>query len=1359
MKKNCLWMLLGCLLWWNAEAQTPLSFTSDEGLSNTSIRSFMEDSYQNVWICTANGLNRYDGAKLNVYHHENRVPGTLKHDNVTDVLELEPGKVLVGTELGVQLYDYATDRFSDIPFLDAGGDTLQAHVIGMERLPDSLVYVTTAGYGAYRLKEAQGRWRMDQVTDYFRGHSLNRLRADRRGRVWAVASDGNVFVADFGGKDVRHLGRYPGAADFCESASGRIYLNASVNGIYRYSEDHGVWQPLEASRNLVVASIRATPDGRLLVSTDGNGLMIYDESTGTMEQSDIRTYEYNLAISNVKDAIMDRDGNIWVGVYWKEVLVMPHLSTNFEYVGRRSVSRNTLGTNCVTTIVGDGHGDLWVATDHCGVYHLAADGTRSIHFKPELVKGMPSTVMSILEDSEGTMWLGSSYSGVAFMDKQTGECVNLSTRVPGGERIPNAYALVEDGAQNVWIGTMGDGIYGYNLRTRRLTHYTQARNNTPAPPRQILSNPYVRVLMVRGTTLFAGTSDGLDVLDITPAGDLRPAGRVLPKHSIRALEAGAGDVVWVATMQGLLRWDRASGRMQAYTTDHGLPSNAVNAIELAADGRVWVSTDNGLSCFDPAGETFENYYIEDGLQGNEFSESASYAEGGRLYFGGINGLTFFRPEKVGVYEGVGKPDLRVVDFLLNGRPVHVGDRSGRYAIVDCWTPLAEEVNLCHNDQTFSIELSTMGINQSRVTYYYSVNGEDWQAVENGRNRIYLSNMEPGTYHIRMKAEAYGESSDVRELAVVVHPAWYLSGWAKAVYVLLLLAGCYVAYLQWRERARSKQMMEDHRKAEEMNEARIQFFMNISHEIRTPMTLIISPLMKLMKLDTDALHRRYYSLIYQNSQRILRLINQLMDARKIEKGQFRLRYRKVDMVGFVDNLYELFEAAAHTRGITFVFQHPMERLDVCVDPQNFDKVVMNLLSNAFKFTPDGGTITIDLQDVPGAKPGGRDFVLTVTDTGIGIPDASKAHVFERFYAGNWGGDYVGTGIGLNLTKLLVELHEGDIRIEDNPTGQGTRFIVRMPQALSREAEAQAQADGEAPAAEAAAPAASNQTARLEAMHAADLMADQPEETRGGTRSSRVLVVEDETAIRHYLHSEFSPLYYVDEASNGEEAYDFLLKHAGKVDLVVSDVMMPKMDGITLCRKIKGNFNLSHIPVVLLTAKSEDSDRLAGLSVGADSYISKPFNIDVLRQTVATLLENRRKLQGKFTVVAHQEEDLDEPADMVSRDDALMERVMKVINDNMGNPDLSVEYIADQIGISRVHLHRRLKRMTGITPRDFLRNVRLTQAAKLLSKNYDISDVSVGVGFRSSATFATSFKAYFGVSPSDYVKKYQDENGEK
>ena len=485
---------------------------------------------------------------------------------------------------------------------------------------------------------------------------------------------------------------------------------------------------------------------------------------------------------------------------------------------------------------------------------------------------------------------------------------------------------------------------------------------------RVLHNVYIMSLLACGDSLYVGTADGLEVLRITAEG-LQPVGRYLQKNIIRTMKKDGEGTLWAGTALGLARLSGKGGAMRIFTEDDGLPGNSICSIEMAADGKVWVGTDEGLARFSPADSTFESYRFEDGLQGNEFSVDASYAQGGLLYFGGINGLTYFRSSEVERPENTAKLDLRMVDFYVNGKPVHVGDRSGSYSIIDRWFPLAEEVHLSHHDRSFAIEVSTMGSSNRSVTYYYSVNGKPWTALEPGQNRIPFINMDTGTYYIRVKAEAYGESSGLKALTVVLHPAWYFSPMAICAYVLLLLLGGFVAWRQVREHFRAKRLIEEHRQREKLNEARIQFFMNISHEIRTPMTLIVGPLMKLMKMDKgDEVHQRNYSLIYQNAQRILRLINQLMDVRKIEKGQFSLKYGKVELVGFVQNLYDLFEAAAHDRGIRFRFVHKMKELPACVDPQNFDKVVMNLLSNAFKFTPDGGAITIELKEAKKARRG-------------------------------------------------------------------------------------------------------------------------------------------------------------------------------------------------------------------------------------------------------------------------------------------------------------------------------------------------------------------------------------------------------
>ena len=506
-----------------------------------------------------------------------------------------------------------------------------------------------------------------------------------------------------------------------------------------------------------------------------------------------------------------------------------------------------------------------------------------------------------------------------------------------------------------------------------------------------------------------------------------------------------------------------------------------------------------------------------------------------------------------------------------------------------------------------------------------------------------------------------------------------------------------------------------------------------------MTLILAPLERMMGKDKDPEHQRNYMLMKENSNRILRLINQMMDVRKIEQGKFLLDYHSVELVEFLRNIYDVFATNAQSRNIQYEFVHDVDRLPVYVDPDNMDKIVMNLLSNAFKFTPDGGKITLQLIG------GESDFEVRVADSGIGIPDEEKQKVFERFYSAKHQNGYIGTGIGLNLTSLLVRLHKGHITIEDNPEGKGTLFVVNMPvgddslRVIKQEMVEDSQD---------ARTVGDEEISEL-------LSVDAPNDAH----RKNVLLVEDDEAIRQYVQDELSPELMVQACANGQEAWDYIVSHPGKVDIVISDIMMPVMDGMTLCQKLKSNFNTNHIPIVLMTALGSDADRIAGISNGADAYVSKPFNIDVLRTTVIQLLKTRQILQGKYHGDKQSDENIDK-VEMESPDEHLMKRVMKVINENMDNSELSVEIIADKVGISRVHFYRKMKDLTGQAPRDFVKYVRLKEAARLLAeKKYDITGVSVATGFKSLSAFSTQFKALYGLTPSEWLKNSADSDHTK
>ena len=556
------------------------------------------------------------------------------------------------------------------------------------------------------------------------------------------------------------------------------------------------------------------------------------------------------------------------------------------------------------------------------------------------------------------------------------------------------------------------------------------------------------------------------------------------------------------------------------------------------------------------------------------------------------------------------------------------------------------------------------------------------------------------------------------------------------------------------RHRREIMKREH--AEQLNEAKLQFFINISHEIRTPMTLIINPLEKLLAEKKGGEVQKTYLMIYRNAQRILRLINQLMDIRKLDKGQMFMKFRETDMVGFIDDVMLTFDYMARKKKIHFSFEHAMPQLKVWVDMNNFDKILMNIFSNAFKYTPEQGEITVSLstgRDATRRDPLKEYFEITVTDSGIGLDREKIERIFERFYQidNDVTKSNFGTGIGLHLSRSLVELHHGIILAENREDAPGSRFVIRIPlgSAHLRTDELE---DVEALITPHAVLVKPEKTDLEEVFEEEEGEEDEEGKKTGKAKNRmRILIVEDEEEILSYLKEELEGDYRIMTRKNGREAYDTIL--ADTPDLVISDIMMPEMDGLSLCRKIKQNTNVNHVPVILLTAKSKPEDTMEGMATGADAYMVKPFNTELLKSTIANLLANRKLLKSKFSG-AQQQEDKVQKLSMKSADEILMSKIMKVINENLSNPDLNVEMLAANVGLSRVHVHRKLKELTNLSARDFIKNIRLQQAAALLKeKKLTVSEVAYATGYTNLSHFSSSFKEVHGMSPKEYMLAHQ------
>ena len=919
--------------------------------------------------------------------------------------------------------------------------------------------------------------------------------------------------------------------------------------------------------------------------------------------------------------------------------------------------------------------------------------------------------------------------------------------------------IKQDPQGNIWIATMGKGLFCLQKDGSRRNYKAKygADNNLKV---NSLPNDYLikMALSKDGNHVYIATSVGLACLDRKRNSWVSTFKGIncLNKNSFsHCVFVDSKDHVWYGTEDGAFCFDFRKGiKPKLYTTANGLTDNSVASITEDYQGNIWLGTIKGLNKLVLKSGTITKFYAESGLQSNEFSDASVCTTQDRktILMGGSGGLNWFQADQVRQHPWQAK--VVISGFILNNKMVTPGMKSGSYTITDNWSTFSRDFQLSHEDNTFTLQLSTLTYNDvEQISYVYSINGDAWRTVPAGQNELAFSHMAPGSYKYRIKAICNGYETPVKEFTIIVHPAWYASIWAKLFYLLLLIAAI-MLYLRHRKRQMEDQLiLQQHIHAEEMGEAKIKFFMNISHEIRTPLTLIITPLLSLIKEDKEPHRQGIYEIIRKNSERILHLINQMMDLRKIDKGQMVIRMCKTDMVSFINEEYDLFKQQAIAKSIDFEYQHDCEELPVWIDRNNFDKVIINTLSNAFKFTPTAGHILLSLTHT------GHHAYISIKDSGIGIPKDKLETIFQRFYQtpADPNERNVGTGIGLDLTRSLVELHYGTISARNNEGEKGSKFehgsefIIRIPlgkdhlkpEEIIEEEEMKKEQNNELAEAEQEEQLAESNDQPAETLNNSDTT---PASAKGA--KAEIVIVEDEEDIQEYLKAQLSSDFKIRTYPNGKVALNEILKN--KPDLVISDIMMPEMDGTTLCAKLKSNINTNDVPIILLTAKSREEDQLEGLQTGADAYILKPFNMDILHRNIINLLTVRRTLRNKFTGNESQNHQV-EQIEMQTPDNSLMQRVMEVINENINDSDLSVDMIAQKVGISRVHLHRKMKELTNQTPHSFIRNIRLQQAAKLLKDGkQSITEVMYACGFSNSASFSTMFKNLYGCSPREYMQ---------
>jgi len=856
-----------------------------------------------------------------------------------------------------------------------------------------------------------------------------------------------------------------------------------------------------------------------------------------------------------------------------------------------------------------------------------------------------------------------------------------------------------DAAGNIYFTSPGNGLYVWNRKSGKMTQYLM---DDKRPHKTICNNWTSEIRLDSRGWLWCATANGVSCMD-TKTGyfDIILSWPLLEgKTCYSTLELSDGKIA-IATEMGLYLYDRKKQQTTPWPHSESISGLRIYSLKKDARGNLWMSTAQGIWCYDSKAKSFFSFEKGNGLLTKEYLAGVvGSTSDGVICYGNSEGLTYFRPSQVKNYDEKTSA-IYLSGVLLDGKMApFIGD------------------NLSVPSDFKSIVLSFSQLDYQSVgniVFQYRINGGKWISNAAGDNSFNFTGLSHGHYRIEVRTYCNGKYSTYKKVINLdVLAPWFLTVWAKLIYLFLILgltAAAIIVFLRKKKR--------------DMEEAKMQFLINATHDIRSPLTLIMEPLKKLKeRLGNAEEYQADIDTIDRNAQRLLTLVNQILDKRRLDKHQMNLSCRETNLVEFSQGLVSLFTYNANLRGINIRLEIPETPVNAWIDRNKLDKAIANLLSNAFKYTPNGGEIIfrIEKQD--------KKVLLYVIDSGKGLGKNDDAKtLFERFYQGKNSADMHlgGSGIGLNLCRSIVRLHGGDVTARNREDGRsGACFIIELPLGKEHLKNNQIYSDN-------------GETKKKQQRDAA-------------SRNCKILLVDDDIEICRYLKSELSDWYRFVICNNGKEALNQLF--SDDFDLVISDVVMPEMDGITLLKNIKGNANISHVPVIMLTSKSEISDRLEGIKLGADAYLAKPFSLEELHLTIDNLIDNVRRLKGKFSGALKQDDKV-EKIEVKGNDEELMERIMKVVNENMSDSDFNVEKMCDEVGVSRTQLHRKLKEMTGVPTSEFLRNIRLNEAARLIREHkINITQVSYMVGFANNSHFSTAFKKYFGMSPTEYAAKYTE-----
>ena len=1301
--------------------------TVEDGLSSNYVRSLMQDSYGFVWIGTDHGVNRFDGSSFKVLHLTEDRGGHA----VTSMQE-DDGLIWLGTEKGLYCFEYATEDVRRFELRADDGTYVTGEVTAVVMDKDRNLWISTIGQGVFRYNRHAGELKRYDFSEC--ANDVATIYVDKGNQVWTLTKWGppalsrlNKASDDFEPFPLQHNGRPVEALGLAlyEDSEQRFWVGTWESGLYEVDRLTGhVKVHLGSSDRFHgtnhIHSVTECAPHKLVISSD-DGVLLYDTHTSETEfYTEDEESQYCLSCRFAYPLLKDREGGIWIGTYYGGVNYLSPSSGQFDSYFKRKHS-NSVGGRVISRFIEDGDGNIWIASDDGG---LSCFNPRTERFRNYVSDGKPNSlsydnVHALCLDGDD-LWVGTYSGGINVLDLKTGIFRHYYPSLEDERSLDgsSSYAIFKDSDGILWIATM-DGINQYDRDTDSFIRVKK------------LKEPALDIDQDNdGNIWFSTNGDGL--LRYVPETqewktyrhDKKVPGSI-PGDFVNCSFVDSHGVLWVGTTHGLCSYDPESDTFLPVLKE----TSMIEICGIIEDSQVfWITTTEGLVRYDPAVGTTAVFSTSDGLRSNQFIPNAILkASDGRIYVGTANGFNAFYPYEIKTNQTV--PQLAITSLTVDNNIVHTGDRRLSKSLT-----AADRIEILHQDNGLTLQYAALSyFAPNKNQYAYKLDGFDKDWIRAGNlNRVTYTNLPTGRYTFMVKGTNNDAlwNEEAVSIDIWVRPHVLFTWPFIILYIIVALAMILMitSYMSRRSKIRyeSKVAELDIKKEKEIQEAKIKFFTTIAHEIRTPVSLIIGPLEKIMK-KADMLPGQVAEdlhVIDRNSNRLLVLVNQLLDFRKVEQDGMEMHFVRQQIVPLLRSVCERFEPTIAHKGLRLEMDFPNAEMQVCFDSEAMTKIVSNLLTNASKYSKTVVRLTCEQNPTDASM-----FNISVFDDGIGISKADQEKIFRPFYQIH--DTKPGTGIGLNLVKSLAELHGGFISVKSEE-GEYTVFTLTLPIEQQNVAVASRKEDIKP---------------ESHQMLPDDILSSSIIEHPAENKPS-IMIVDDNEEMVNFLSSTFSEQYQVIRAADGVDALE-QLKLQNDVALVVADWMMPRMDGVELCRRIRTDVSLSHIPFILLTAKTDDASKVAGMDCGADAYIEKPFSIQYLEACIRNLVGLRAMLRQKFA---------NEPLTTITTvagnntDNSFLYKMTELIEAHFSDSNLSVDFLSEQMGISRSSLYNKIKVLTDKTPNELIQLMRLKKAAQLLAEHkYRINEICYMVGFNNPSYFSKCFQKQFGMKPGEFLSR--------